>query len=159
MSEYRLDDVDRRLLNLLQENARYTAIELAEELGVSDNTVHNRMRRLEEAGVVTGYTATTDHERTGLGFYFQFACTTRISDRADVAEKAMAIPEVIEVTELMTGRENLQIKAVGQTDEKITHIAEQLDELKLEIDDENLIRTEHSKPLDYVAVASLPDED
>ncbi len=152
MSTYELDGTDRRLLSLLQENARYTAIELAEELGVSDNTVHNRMERLEEAGVVTGYTATVDNERVGFSLYFSFVCTARISRRSEVAEEILAVPQVTEVTELMTGQRNLHVKVYATTDEEVTAIARQLDELDLEINDENLVRSEHRKPIDYEAV-------
>lgn len=158
MSEYTPDDIDRQLLGLLEEDARYTAIELAEEVGVSDNTVHNRMERLEEAGIITGYTTTIDHDLAGLRLYFHFSCTARISDRSGVAEAALSLPQVVEVTELMTGQENLHIKAVGAEDEDITHVAEQLDDLELEINDENLVRTEHSRSLDYVTVMKLVDE-
>ncbi|SEP99832.1 Lrp/AsnC family transcriptional regulator [Natrinema salaciae] len=157
VTAYQLDDVDRQLLDLLQENARYKAIELAEEIGVSDNTVHNRMDRLEEAGVITGYAASVDHGRTGLDLTFHFSCTARIGKRATVAEEAMAFPQVVEVTELMTGQENLHIKAVGAEHEDITHVAEQLDELALDINDENLVRTERRKSVDYEAVSSLLD--
>lgn len=153
MAAYELDDVDRQLLNLLQENSRYTGIQLAEQTGVSDNTVHNRMQRLEEAGVITGYTTTVDHERVGFELHFHFSCTTRISDRAEVAEEALEVPGVLEVTELMTGQENLSIKAVGKIDEDITEIAEQLDDLNLEINDENLIRAEHDNTFDYVNIS------
>lgn len=159
MTAHELDDVDRQLLNLLQENARYTAIQLAEEVGVSDNTVHNRIERLEEAGVVVGYGAAVDHELTGLGLHFQFTCTTRISARSEVAEEIMTIPEVVAVTELMTGQENLQIDAVGASDKDITRVAEQVDGLALEINDENLIRAEHRRPLDYVKLSQLVDEE
>lgn len=55
VTAYRFDDVDRQLLDPLQEDARYTAIELAEEIGVPDNAIHDRMDRLEEAGVIIGY--------------------------------------------------------------------------------------------------------
>lgn len=159
VTAYELDDVDRQLLNLLQENARYTAIELAEELGVSDNTVHNRMERLESEGVITGYMTAVDYDRTGLELYFHFSCTARISKRGDVAEQAMEIPAVVEVTELMTGHENLYIKALGGVDEDITRIAERLDDLPMEINDENLVRSERSRLLDYVAVAEFVDEE
>ena len=155
MTAYQLDEVDRQLLNLLQENARYKAIELAEEIGVSDNTIHNRMERLEERNVITGYTTSTDYDKAGLRLHFHFSCTARISERTAVAEEAMTLPQVVEVTELMTGHENLHLKAVGAEDEDITAIAEQLDNLSLEINDENLIRTEHTKPLDYVTVLEL----
>lgn len=155
---YTLDDVDRQLLNLLQEDARYKAIELADEIGVSDNTVHNRMARLEEQGIIEDYTASIDFDCVGLRLYFHFSCTSRISERADVAEKAMEIPQVVDVTELMTGHENLHIKAVGAEDEDITAVAEQLDNLGLEINDENLIRAERTRPLDYVEVMKLVDK-
>lgn len=159
MSTYQLDDVDRRLLNLLQADARYTAIELAERIGVSDNTVHNRMDRLEEADVITGYTTNVDLGRTGLDLYFHFTCTTTISDRPEVAEEALALPQVVEVTELMTGQENLHIKAVGAKDEDITYIAERLDDLALTINDENLVRHERTRPIDYVELADMIDEE
>lgn len=159
MATYQLDDVDKQLLNLLQENARYKAVELAEEIGVSDNTIHKRMEQLEEENVITGYTTTTDYDRTGLRLYFHFSCTASISERSDVAEEAMALSQVVEVTELMTGHENLHLKAVGAEDEDITAIAEQLDDLALEINDENLIRAERTQPLDYVEVFDVVREE
>jgi DNA-binding Lrp family transcriptional regulator len=155
MADYELDSIDRQLLNRLQADARYTAIELAEELGVSDNTVHNRMDRLEEAGIITGYRVTVERGRTGLDLYFQFSCTARISERAEVASEALDISGVVEVTELMTGQENLDIRAVGAVDEDITAIAEQLDGLDLEIEDENLVREEHAGILDYVVIEDV----
>lgn len=159
MDNYELDDVDRQLLSLLQENARYTGIELAEAVGVSDNTIHNRIDRLEEAGVVEGYAADVDHDRVGVELYFEFTCTTRIRDRTDVAEAALELPQVVEVTELMTGEHNLHIKALGAVDEDITYIAEQLDDLALEINDENLVRRERRPAMDFEALGDvLTDE-
>ncbi|MFC3478221.1 Lrp/AsnC family transcriptional regulator [Halobacterium litoreum] len=156
---HQLDDTDRELLRLLQSNARYTATELADRIGVSDNTVHNRMARLEDAGVITGYKATVDPGEAGLDLFFHFICTTRISNRADVAEQIMTFPEVLEVTELMTGQENLHIKMVGATDRDVTDMAERLDELPLEINDETLIRTNHTKPIDFTSVPGTDRDD
>lgn len=152
MSEVTLDETDKRLLTLLQKNARYTAVELADSIGVSDNTVHNRLKNLEDAGVITGYTAMIPPKRIGLDLYFMFICTARISDRKTVAENAIGLADVLEVTELMTGQRNLHIKAVGAEDDDITRIAQQLDNLDLEINDEFLIRDEHIKPLDYTTL-------
>jgi DNA-binding Lrp family transcriptional regulator len=152
MVEDPLDEVDRHLLTLLQEDARYTAVELAERIGVSDNTVHNRLADLEAAGIVTGYTARIPPTEVGLDFYFMFLCTARISDRAAVAKNALEMTEVTEVTELMTGQRNLHIKAVGSEHDDITRIAQQLDDLELEVNDEFLIRAEHEQALDFNAV-------
>ena len=155
MAIYELDDVDKQLLGLLQENSRYTALELAEEVGVSDNTVHNRMDRLEEAGVITGYTTTIDNDCIGLELHFQFICTARISERSTVAEEILAIPEVVEVTELMTGERNLLVKVIGAEDDDITRIAESLDQRNLEINDENLIKAVHTSHLDYFKIGTM----
>jgi len=50
-----VDNVDRRLLALLRENARASVASLAKELGVARGTVQNRMSRLERDGTVVGY--------------------------------------------------------------------------------------------------------
>lgn len=146
MTEYQLDDIDKQLLNLLQANAQYNAIELADEIGVFDNTIHNRTERLEEANIITEYTATTDYNRAGPSLYFHFRCTAPISERSTVPKEAIALPQIVEVTELMTGHENLHLKAVGGRDEDITALAERLDNPSLEINDENFIRAIHASP-------------
>ncbi len=51
-----LDDTDRELLRLLNENARISIVDLSKKLRVSRATVQNRMKRLEEAEVILGYT-------------------------------------------------------------------------------------------------------
>lgn len=157
MTEYIPDDVDRQLLTLLQEDARYTAIELAEEVGVSDNTVHNRMARLEEAGIIKRYTALVDYDRMGLPLYFMFSCTARISERTRVVEEIREIPEVVEVMELMTGTQNIVVKAIGAEDEDITRVAEAVDELDVEINDENMVRSDWAMPVDFVEIAERAD--
>ncbi len=53
---YNPDATDRRLIALLRKNARTPVVELARHLGVSRATVQNRMRRLEQEGVIRGYT-------------------------------------------------------------------------------------------------------
>ncbi|WP_254544428.1 Lrp/AsnC family transcriptional regulator [Halomarina pelagica] len=150
MSPYDLDEVDKQILTYIQEDARFTATGLAERVGVSDNTIHHRLDDLEEAGVITGYRTTLDPDEIGLSLYFLFVCTVPISRRAEVAAQVRDFPEVVEVTELMTGQRNLLVKVVGAEDEDITHLATRLDELDLEIDDENMIRAEYSRPLEVV---------
>ena len=51
-----MDDVDRELISLLRRDARLSVAALADKLGVSRGTVTNRLRRLEDAQVITGYT-------------------------------------------------------------------------------------------------------
>jgi Lrp/AsnC family transcriptional regulator, leucine-responsive regulatory protein len=61
-----LDAVDRRLLALLLEDGRRSYADLARESGLSTSAAHQRVRRLEQRGVITGYTATVDPDVLGL---------------------------------------------------------------------------------------------
>ena len=55
MSTMNLDETDRALLQLLGEDARVSHRQLARELGLAQGTVTNRIRRLEQEGVIEGY--------------------------------------------------------------------------------------------------------
>jgi Lrp/AsnC family leucine-responsive transcriptional regulator len=61
-----LDDIARKLLNELQTNARASYADLAKKSGLSPSAAAERMRRLEDAGVVRGYHAEIDPEALGL---------------------------------------------------------------------------------------------
>lgn len=61
-----LDKLDLKILETLQTNARTKQIEMARELGVAQSTMLERVRRLEEQGVIRGYRAVIDPEELGL---------------------------------------------------------------------------------------------
>ena len=60
-----LDDTDRRILSVLQRDARASMRRISEEAGVSLGTVSNRVRRLEGAGTIRGHTVMLDPEKSG----------------------------------------------------------------------------------------------
>ncbi|MGY1744480.1 Lrp/AsnC family transcriptional regulator [Blastococcus sp. SYSU D00695] len=61
-----MDAVDRRLIELLQANGRASYAELARQVGLSAPAVHERVGKLETAGVITGYRAVVDPTAVGL---------------------------------------------------------------------------------------------
>jgi Lrp/AsnC family transcriptional regulator, leucine-responsive regulatory protein len=61
-----IDAVDRQLLDLLRANGRATYAELARQVGLSSPAVHERVGKLEAAGVITGYRAVVDPTAIGL---------------------------------------------------------------------------------------------
>src|SRR5271170_3150653 len=61
-----MDTVDLRLVDLLQRNGRATQLELAKTVGMSQPAVAERLRKLEERGVITGYAARVDAAALGL---------------------------------------------------------------------------------------------
>ena len=62
-----MDEIDRRILEGLLANARKKNTELARKLNIPPTTLQERIRRLEERGVVTGYRAVLDPEKMGYG--------------------------------------------------------------------------------------------
>ncbi|HJM86984.1 MAG TPA: winged helix-turn-helix transcriptional regulator, partial [Candidatus Thalassarchaeaceae archaeon] len=60
-----LDEVDRKLISALQVDGRLSMRSLAEQVGVALGTVSNRLGKLEDSGVITGYTANLDADKIG----------------------------------------------------------------------------------------------
>lgn len=67
MPKVKLDRIDRKILNDLQENGRMTNVELAERVGISAPPCLRRVRALEEAGVIRGYHADVNPAALGFG--------------------------------------------------------------------------------------------
>jgi Lrp/AsnC family leucine-responsive transcriptional regulator len=61
-----LDDIGRNMLSVLQEDARLSYAELGRRIGLSPAATAERLRRLEEAGIITGYRVEIDREALGL---------------------------------------------------------------------------------------------
>ena len=61
-----LDEIDRRLLDLLQDDCRTPLVRLGEQVGLSAPSVLERIKKLEAAGIVSGYHAVLDAKRLGL---------------------------------------------------------------------------------------------
>ena len=145
-----LDDVDRAILQLLQRDARnLTAVDISERVGVSDGTVRNRIDSLEERDIVEGYTPMIDYERAGYQLQIRIMCTAPIVDREELAQQALDIEGVVEVHEIMTGRLNVEVKAVAPRHQNVTRVARSLDELGLEVESEELIRHHYFRPFNH----------
>ncbi|WP_225335912.1 Lrp/AsnC family transcriptional regulator [Halomicrobium urmianum] len=154
--DYRLDEIDRRIVYELMRDARDTsAPEIAEQVNVSPGTIRNRINQLEDHGIIKGYAASVDFERADGRLTNLYMCNAPISERESLAREVSAIPGVINVRELMTGRRNLHVLAVGEDTEDLRRISRALSRLGIDIEDEDLVQTETTSPYD----AFGPDED
>ena len=144
---FEIDTIDERIIYRLVEDARSTtAPEIADEVGVTDTTIRNRIDRLEANGVITGYHAAIDYEQAGGLLTNLFMCTTSAADRSKMAKELLQIPGVVNIREIMTGHGDLRVKAVGADTEDLTRIASELTNRGIEIVDEDMIRREHHTP-------------
>ncbi|TYT60334.1 Lrp/AsnC family transcriptional regulator [Natrialba swarupiae] len=147
MNSDKLDETDRGILHLLQEDARnYSAADIAEEVGVTANTVRNRISRLQERGVIDGYVPLLNYEQAGYQLTVIMCCTAPIPKRRTLAQRAGTIDGVTQVREVMTGHQNVQVIAVASESEKITEIANRLHELGLKVESEELVKNEYVQP-------------
>lgn len=94
----RIDEVDVRILELLQEHGRIKRSRIAEEVDMSVPSVSERMRKLEERGVLTGFHATVDPKRLNYDITAFIRVTVDGSRHYDdFVQEAMELDEVQEV--------------------------------------------------------------
>ena len=94
-----MDDLDRKILRALQEDGRITNQDLAARCGLSPAACHERVKRLRESGVITGYAALLDPDKIGRALLvFIEVLLDRTTDDAfaHFAEQVRRLPEVME---------------------------------------------------------------
>ena len=110
-----LDKIDRQILALLRENARMSNLELAESVTLSPTPCARRVKQLEDSGVITGYSVTTDPRKLGyqLSVYIAISMDKHTAERFSNFEKKLReFPEVVSCS-IVTGRsEDYLIKAL-----------------------------------------------
>ena len=93
-----IDATDLQLLTILQENARTSNADLARSLEMAPSAIHQRLRKLEERGVLQGYAARIDPESVSCGLvaFLHLQTDERLGD-FHVAEELARLPEVLEL--------------------------------------------------------------
>jgi DNA-binding Lrp family transcriptional regulator len=110
----RLDDLDRRLLGHLQEDARVPTAELARRLDLSGPGLQKRLRKLEDQGVIRGYSTIINREAVGLDLLCFIHVTLshhRTNSVKQFPEKIKKMPEVLEC-HFLTGEFDYLLKVV-----------------------------------------------
>jgi DNA-binding Lrp family transcriptional regulator len=147
MTEENIDDVDKAIIHSLQADARnMSSGDIAERTGTSDSTVRKRIQKLETEGVIKGYTAEVDYQKSGYPLRMLLFCTASIPERGELLPEILDIDGVVSVQELVTGEENLLVTVVGESDSDITPVAQALLEMGVTVADEVLVRSHRTTP-------------
>jgi len=114
----KIDEVDFRIVNELVQNGRISFARLGEAVGLSPHGAADRVRRLQRAGVIKGFTATVDLERVGRALDAFIDVRLRSDTPPDRFEAYMrTLPPVREVA-FVTGRFDYHVRvACGDADE------------------------------------------
>ena len=92
--DYMLDETDRRILSVLQRDARTSMRKISKEVGVSLGTVSNRVRKLEGAGVIRGYAVLLDPEKIGWDLNVVIGLRIQKGRLIEIQEKIAKDPRV-----------------------------------------------------------------
>ena len=114
-----IDEVNIRILEELQRDPRVTMSELGRRIGMSSPAVTERVRRLEEAGVIQGYRLELNPTALGLPITVYVRIRPNVGQLPNIAELAQQIPEVVECHRV-TGEDcfvlKVHIPAIDQLD-------------------------------------------
>ncbi|MSR06528.1 MAG: Lrp/AsnC family transcriptional regulator [Gemmatimonadetes bacterium] len=92
-----IDDKDRAILNILQDNARVANTDIAGRVGLAPSAVLERVRKLEERGLIQGYHARINPKPVGRGLLAFVFVRTEEREESRTARRLAEIPEVQEV--------------------------------------------------------------
>ncbi len=120
-----LDDVGRHILHLLQENARLPFSEIGRQVGLTAPAVVERVRRMEEAGIITGYHAAIDPEKVGFPVTVYITVTSGAGHCDPIYQFAVNQPAVTECY-CTTGERDILIKATFESMRDLEGLVQQL---------------------------------
>ncbi|MDA9410462.1 Lrp/AsnC family transcriptional regulator [Bradyrhizobium sp. CCBAU 45384] len=113
----RLDEIDRKILRALQQDARLTTVQLAERIGLSTTPCWNRLKRLETQGYIDGYVALLNQDKLGLPETVIIELTLDRHDEEMLerfGQLLTSLPEVIEAY-LTTGDYDYVVKVAVES--------------------------------------------
>jgi len=115
-----LDDLDKQILQILQENAKWTYTEIGNKLDVAHSTVYDRIQRMEEYGVIKRYKAVVDLEKAGMQqITALMTIHTDPKESEHIASRLAEFPEVLEVSSSFSEELVINAKVVAQDQAKL----------------------------------------
>ena len=115
-----LDAADVGILEALQTDARQTYVSIGRQLGIAHSTVYDRIRRMEQYGIIKKYTAIIDSERVGKWrITAMMTVFTNPKESERVAEKLCEAPQVLEVYSSLSEELQIIAKVVAETQESL----------------------------------------
>lgn len=144
MGKIKLDEIDHQILDMLIDNTRIPFTDIAKKLLISAGTVHVRVKKMEDAGIIQGSSLTLDYVKLGysfiayVGIYLQNTSQTQF-----VIERLNQIPFVT-VASITTGKFNIFCKLRAKGTDHAKNIIFQIDDIEGVYRTETMISLEES---------------
>ena len=144
MAKFRLDEIDHQILDMLIDNTRIPFTDIAKKLLISAGTVHVRVKKMEDAGIIKGSSLTLDYSK--LGYSFIAYCGVFLQNTSQtkfVLERINEIP-YITVAHITTGKFNIFCKIRAQDTTHAKEIIFDIDDIDGVYRTETMISLEES---------------
>jgi len=144
MAKFKLDEIDHQILDMLIHNTRVPFTDIAKKLLISAGTVHVRVKKMEEAGIITGSSLSVDYEKLGysfiayVGIFLQKTSMTKF-----VLERINEIPFVT-VAHITTGKFNIFCKIRAKDTQHAKDVIFMIDDIDGVYRTETMISLEES---------------
>jgi len=144
MAKFKLDEIDHQILDMLIHNTRVPFTDIAKKLLISAGTVHVRVKKMEEAGIITGSSLSVDYEKLGysfiayVGIFLQKTSLTKF-----VLERINDIPYVT-VAHITTGKFNIFCKIRAKDTQHAKDVIFMIDDIEGVYRTETMISLEES---------------
>ena len=103
MSTHIIDEIDIKIIDALNTDSSITFLKLSKRIGISDATIHNRFRRLREAGIIGRFTITVDNSRLGYSYLGYVGINLTGGFPETIIRDLSSIDEILEIHELHSG--------------------------------------------------------
>lgn len=144
MSKFILDETDHQILDMLIDNTRIPFTDIAKKLLISAGTVHVRVKKMEEGGIIKGSSLTLDYEKLGYSFIaYVGVFLQNTSQTKFVLERIRDIPFVT-VAHITTGKFNIFCKVRAKDTAHAKNIIFSLDDIEGVYRTETMISLEES---------------
>ena len=137
-----LDDIDKKILDFLVENTRMPFTEIAQRMGVSAGTIHVRVKKMEDTGMIKGSSLVIDYKKLGYNF------TTYIGILLSKSSKTQQVVKILEnipnVTELSvtSGKYNIFCKIRAKDTDDAKNIIYKINDIEEVMRTESMISME-----------------
>ncbi len=129
MSKLRLDDTDHKILNMLIENTRTPFTDIAKKLLISAGTVHVRVKKMEDAGIIVGSSLSLDYKKLGYNFIAYIGIYLKKTSQTQfVINRISEIPNVT-VASITTGKYNIFCKLRAKNTDHAKDIIFKIDDI------------------------------
>lgn len=144
MGKFKLDDIDHQILDMLIDNTRVPFTDIAKKLVISAGTVHVRVKKMEEAGIIKGSSLTLDYKKLGYSFIaYVGVFLNKTSQTKFVIERINEIPYVT-VAHITTGKFNVFCKIRARNTEHAKEVIFMIDDIEGVYRTETMISLEES---------------